>query len=83
MTTQNAAAASAMENQTFPDGNTDQKNDTASITNSISKSKTELRREVLVIPVSNASRVKEFYGRLGWGLDADCERARIEPRTAQ
>jgi catechol 2,3-dioxygenase-like lactoylglutathione lyase family enzyme len=27
--------------------------------------------EVLVIPVSDVDRAKEFYGRLGWRLDAD------------
>jgi catechol 2,3-dioxygenase-like lactoylglutathione lyase family enzyme len=27
--------------------------------------------EVIVIPVSDADRAKDFYGRLGWRLDAD------------
>ena len=27
--------------------------------------------EVLVIPVSDVNRAKEFYGRLGWRLDLD------------
>jgi catechol 2,3-dioxygenase-like lactoylglutathione lyase family enzyme len=27
--------------------------------------------EVIVIPVTDAERAKEFYGRLGWRLDAD------------
>ena len=27
--------------------------------------------EVLVIPISDVDRAKEFYGRLGWRLDAD------------
>src|SRR5204862_2403646 len=27
--------------------------------------------EVIVIPVSDVDRAKEFYGRLGWRLDAD------------
>jgi catechol 2,3-dioxygenase-like lactoylglutathione lyase family enzyme len=27
--------------------------------------------EVLVVPVSDAGRAKEFYARLGWRLDAD------------
>jgi hypothetical protein len=57
MTTQNATAASAMKNQTLLDGNTDQKNGTASITNSISNLKTALRLEGLVIPDSDASPV--------------------------
>jgi len=30
--------------------------------------------EVVVIPVSDADRAKEFYGRLGWRLDADVAR---------
>jgi catechol 2,3-dioxygenase-like lactoylglutathione lyase family enzyme len=30
--------------------------------------------EVVVIPVSDAGRAKEFYGRLGWRLDADVAR---------
>lgn len=29
------------------------------------------RLEAVVIPVSDADRAKEFYGRLGWRLDAD------------
>ena len=31
----------------------------------------DLKLEVVVIPVSNADRAKEFYGGLGWRLDAD------------
>ncbi len=31
----------------------------------------DLKLEVVVIPVSDADRSKEFYGRLGWRLDAD------------
>jgi catechol 2,3-dioxygenase-like lactoylglutathione lyase family enzyme len=27
--------------------------------------------EVIVIPVSDVDRAKEFYGRLGWRLDGD------------
>jgi catechol 2,3-dioxygenase-like lactoylglutathione lyase family enzyme len=30
-----------------------------------------MKFELVVIPVSNADRAKEFYGRLGWRLDAD------------
>jgi catechol 2,3-dioxygenase-like lactoylglutathione lyase family enzyme len=30
-----------------------------------------LKLEVIVIPVSNVDRAKEFYTRLGWRLDAD------------
>src|SRR5438270_5519467 len=31
----------------------------------------DLRLEVIVIPVSDAERAKEFYTRLGWRADAD------------
>ncbi len=31
----------------------------------------DMRFEVAVIPVSDADRAKEFYGKLGWRLDAD------------
>jgi catechol 2,3-dioxygenase-like lactoylglutathione lyase family enzyme len=31
----------------------------------------DLRLEVVVLPVSDVDRAKEFYGRLGWRLDAD------------
>lgn len=31
----------------------------------------DLKLEVVVIPVSDPDRAKEFYGRLGWRLDAD------------
>ena len=31
----------------------------------------DLKLEVVVIPVSNVDRAKEFYGQLGWRLDAD------------
>jgi catechol 2,3-dioxygenase-like lactoylglutathione lyase family enzyme len=30
-----------------------------------------MKLEVIVIPVSDVDRAKEFYGRLGWRLDAD------------
>jgi catechol 2,3-dioxygenase-like lactoylglutathione lyase family enzyme len=30
-----------------------------------------MKLEVIVIPVSDVERAKEFYGRLGWRLDAD------------
>jgi predicted enzyme related to lactoylglutathione lyase len=33
--------------------------------------KVDLKLEVVVIPVSDDDRAKEFYGRLGWRLDAD------------
>jgi catechol 2,3-dioxygenase-like lactoylglutathione lyase family enzyme len=31
----------------------------------------DMKFEIVVLPVSDADRVKEFYGRLGWRLDAD------------
>src|SRR5437899_1275047 len=31
----------------------------------------DLKLEVVVIPASDVDRAKEFYGRLGWRLDAD------------
>ena len=39
--------------------------DTASVKN------VDLKLEVVVIPVSDVDRAKEFYGGLGWRLDAD------------
>ena len=31
----------------------------------------DMKLEVIVIPVSDVDRAKDFYGRLGWRLDAD------------
>jgi hypothetical protein len=31
----------------------------------------DMKLEVIVIPVSDIDRAKEFYGRLDWRLDAD------------
>jgi predicted enzyme related to lactoylglutathione lyase len=36
-----------------------------------SDARVDLKLEVVVIPVSDADRAKEFYGGLGWRLDAD------------
>jgi catechol 2,3-dioxygenase-like lactoylglutathione lyase family enzyme len=33
--------------------------------------RTDMKVEVVVIPVSDAARAKEFYARLGWRLDRD------------
>ncbi len=33
--------------------------------------KSDTKLEIVVIPVSDVDRAKEFYGRLGWRLDAD------------
>jgi len=43
-------------------------NDTTSETN---VKKVDMKFEIVVIPVSDVDRAKEFYGRLGWRLDAD------------
>jgi len=31
----------------------------------------DMKFEIVVIPVSDVDRAKEFYSRLGWRLDAD------------
>jgi catechol 2,3-dioxygenase-like lactoylglutathione lyase family enzyme len=36
-----------------------------------SVARVDTKLEVIVIPVSDVDRAKEFYGRLGWRLDAD------------
>ena len=36
-----------------------------------SVARVDLKLEVVVIPVSDVDRAKEFYARLGWRLDAD------------
>jgi catechol 2,3-dioxygenase-like lactoylglutathione lyase family enzyme len=36
-----------------------------------SAARVDLKLEVVVIPVSDVNRAKEFYGKLGWRLDAD------------
>jgi len=36
-----------------------------------SKASVDLKLEIVIIPVSDPDRSKEFYGRLGWRLDAD------------
>src|ERR1700759_5375435 len=45
-----------------------QANDTAS---EASVAKVDMKLEIVVIPVSDVDRAKEFYSRLGWRLDAD------------
>src|ERR1700682_1747339 len=39
--------------------------------NDATAARVDMKFEVVVIPVSDADRAKEFYGRLGWRLDAD------------
>jgi catechol 2,3-dioxygenase-like lactoylglutathione lyase family enzyme len=45
------------------------RNDNATI--DPSPTRVDLKFEIVVIPVSDPDRAKEFYGRLGWRLDAD------------
>jgi catechol 2,3-dioxygenase-like lactoylglutathione lyase family enzyme len=40
-------------------------------TSDASGARVDMKLEIVVIPVSDADRAKEFYGRLGWRLDAD------------
>src|SRR5216110_2696645 len=48
------------------------KNETPSNdTSDASGARVDMKLEIVVIPVSDADRAKEFYGRLGWRLDAD------------
>src|SRR4029077_16828040 len=39
--------------------------------NRMSNPQVDLKLEVVVIPVSDVDRAKQFYGTLGWRLDAD------------
>ncbi len=39
--------------------------------NDATAARVDMKFEVVVIPVSDVGRAKEFYGRLGWRLDAD------------
>jgi catechol 2,3-dioxygenase-like lactoylglutathione lyase family enzyme len=43
-------------------------NETAGSSNA---ARVDMKFEIVVIPVSDVDRAKEFYGRLGWRLDAD------------
>ena len=36
-----------------------------------SAARVDMKLEIVIIPVSDVDRAKEFYGRLGWRLDAD------------
>ena len=40
-------------------------------TSDASVGKVDMKLEVVAIPVSDVDRAKEFYGGLGWRLDAD------------
>src|SRR6266576_798478 len=39
--------------------------------NDATVARVDMKFEIVVIPVSDVDRAKEFYGRLGWRLDAD------------
>src|SRR5881296_1868068 len=40
-------------------------------TSNASAARVDMKFEIVVIPVSDVDRAKEFYARLGWRLDAD------------
>jgi catechol 2,3-dioxygenase-like lactoylglutathione lyase family enzyme len=40
-------------------------------TSDASVARVDMKFEIVVIPVSDVDRAKDFYGRLGWRLDAD------------
>jgi len=44
---------------------------TDTATGDTAATKLDTKLEIVVIPVSDVDRAKEFYGRLGWRLDAD------------
>ena len=44
---------------------------TKDATREVKAATVDMRFEIVVIPVSDVDRAKEFYGRLGWRLDAD------------
>src|SRR5207245_4085638 len=45
-------------------------------TNDTSVARVDMKLETVVIPVSDVDRAKEFYGSLGWRLDADYDSGR-------
>ena len=44
---------------------------TSNATGNASAARVDMKFEIVVIPVSDVDRAKEFYARLGWRLDAD------------
>jgi hypothetical protein len=48
-------------------------NETASGTSAV---KVDFKFEIVVIPVSDVDRAKEFYARMGWRFDIDAARLR-------
>ena len=49
----------------------DVKNESSASAGNASDAKVDMKLEVIVIPVSDAERAKQFYVGLGWRLDAD------------
>ena len=45
-----------------------------------SVAKVDMKLEIVVIPVSDIDRAKEFYAKLGWRLDADYDNGERLPR---
>lgn len=43
----------------------------AEVRSSAARARVDTKLEIVVIPVSDVDRAKEFYSRLGWRLDAD------------
>ena len=41
------------------------------VSDATSQASADMKFEIVVIPVSDVDRAKEFYARLGWRLDAD------------
>jgi catechol 2,3-dioxygenase-like lactoylglutathione lyase family enzyme len=37
----------------------------------VGAARVDMKFEIVVLPVSDVDRAKEFYGKLGWRLDAD------------
>jgi catechol 2,3-dioxygenase-like lactoylglutathione lyase family enzyme len=60
----------------------DQKNEVRS-NDSTSAARVDMKFELVVIPVSNVDRAKEFYAKLGWRLDADFAAAGDDYRVIQ
>ena len=41
----------------------------------------DMKFEIVVIPVSDVDRAKEFYTRLGWRLDADYDNGKEDRKS--
>ena len=51
--------------------------------NGTSDASVDMKLEVVVIPVSDVDRAKEFYGRLEWRLDVTPPGARVAPTNTK